>query len=353
MSALFILKRREDYNSDPSYSYSYQIATGMWNSALFVADMLNENGIPANVEMVVDANAIDAVVVQNNPSQVFIEGLWVPPAKFTELMALSHHAGRQWHVRIHSEMPFLATEGVAFEWITAYLTQGVVVAANSPRIHLQLKQWAASAGFSESQIVAQLPLLQNYYPTDYRTIFPGELDFSQKPELDIGCFGALRVLKNTLQQAQIAVEFARSIGKPLRFHVNSLESGPHAGGISKNLESFFAALPPAEAVLVPHGWEDRPTFLQSTQSIDLMMQLSFSETFNIVGADATWVGRPVLGSPELPWLYPLYGDETSSTDAMKSLQTIMSNPSFFVTQNRARLKTYSAGSEIQWVSYCA
>lgn len=45
--ALFILKRREDYSQDPSYSGSPQIATGMWNSAKFVVDALNEKNIPA------------------------------------------------------------------------------------------------------------------------------------------------------------------------------------------------------------------------------------------------------------------------------------------------------------------
>lgn len=353
MSALFILKRREDYNTDEAYSYSYQIATGMWNSALFVSDVLNENGIQSNVELAIDANGIDALVTLNNPSQVFIEGLWVPPAKFTELMALPRHAGRQWHVRIHSELPFLATEGVAIEWITQYLAQGVVVAANSPRIHLQLQQWAASVGYTEQQVIELLLCLQNCYPTDYRAIFPGELDFSQKTTIDIACFGAIRVLKNTLQQAQIAVEYARSIGKQLRFHVNNVVSGPTAPGIERNLLSFFAALPPADAVLVQHGWEDRVTFLQSLQAVDLLMQVSFSETFNIVAADATWVGRPVLGSPELPWLFPVYGDETSSTEALKTLQIIMATPSFFVTQNRARLKSYAARSEDQWVRYCS
>lgn len=53
---LFILKRREDYSQDPSYSGSYQIATGMWNSAMFVSEMLLSNGKDSAVEMVVDAN---------------------------------------------------------------------------------------------------------------------------------------------------------------------------------------------------------------------------------------------------------------------------------------------------------
>lgn len=61
--ALFLLKRREDYSQDASYSSSNQIATGMWNSSKFVVDALQEVGIDAVVEVVVDANSIDAVCV--------------------------------------------------------------------------------------------------------------------------------------------------------------------------------------------------------------------------------------------------------------------------------------------------
>ena len=114
--ALFILKRREDYSSDPSYSGSYQIATGMWNSAKFVSDALNSiDGVTSNVAIAVDGNSIDALCMQYDPDVVFIEGLWVTPAKFTELMGLARHAKRTFVVRIHSEIPFLATEGIAMD----------------------------------------------------------------------------------------------------------------------------------------------------------------------------------------------------------------------------------------------
>lgn len=350
MSALFILKRREDYTLDPSYSGSYQIATGMWNSALFVSDALNANGIQSNVEIAVDNNQIDALVVANNPSHVFIEGLWVVPSKFTELMALGRHAGRTWVVRVHSEMPFLAQEGIAFEWIRQYLELGMVVAANSPRMHQQLVQWAKNIGYTDEQVAVQLPMLTNCYPTDFRAIFPGELDTSTKTTLDIACFGSIRVLKNHMQQADVAMQYAASVGKKLRFHVND-QVGAGGNGAARNMETFFEALPTANFELVQHGWEDRQTFLQSLQDVDLLMQLSFSETFNIVAADATWVGRPVLGSSEVPWLYPLHGSTVSSIEAQKTLQVIMASPGFFVTQNRARLASYARSSEARWVQY--
>ena len=333
-TALFLLKRREDYSNDPSYSYSYQIATGMWNSASFVVDSLNAHGIDAEIEMVLDSNFIDAAVVDDNPALVVIEGLWVTPAKFAELMALPRHAGRTWVVRIHSEIPFLASEGVAMDWIAQYLAMGVVVAPNAPRAHDALKRYAKSLGYDDDDLLTMMPYLPNTYPTDFRALSSLELDTSAKTTLDVACFGAYRPLKNHLQQAIVAVEFAQGLGKTLRFHVNDRQD---AGGVGpyNNVVGMFTHLPSNSYELVLHGWEDRPTFLTSMEDIDILMQVSLSETFNIVAADAVWVGRPVLGSSEIPWLYPLTGDPVNHTQMLQRMELVWQNKAFYINQNRA------------------
>lgn len=349
-TALFLLKRREDYSTDPSYSGSYQIATGMWNSAKFVVDALNQNNVSAEVQIVIDGNSIDAACMEHDPDVVFIEGLWVTPTKLEELMGLARHAGRTWVVRIHSEIPFLATEGIAMDWIGQYLKLGAVVAPNAPRSHDHLRAFASMIGILDSDLGTLMPYLPNCFPTNFRTITPEELDTDEKPALDIACFGAYRPLKNHLQQALLAMRFADKHDKKLRFHVNDRKD---QGGQSvfKNVEGMFSHLPADRFELVVHGWEDRETFLQSLEGIDLLMQDSLSETFNIVAADATLVGRPVLGNKEIPWLYSLYSDPTDQTKAMKTLESLWTHKSFYINQNRARLKTYSKRSEGIWVRY--
>lgn len=230
--SLFILKRREDYNDHPSYSYSYQIATGMYNSAKFVIDVIVAGGNEAEIALVEDANAIDAAVYGYNPDFVFIEGLWVTPAKMQELMGLGHHAGREWHVRIHSEIPFLATEGVAMGWISQYLLDGVTVATNAPRAHQQLQHLAYQLGLTDVQVELLLPYMPNCYPTDFAPLTG--LDTSGKTHIDIACFGAFRPLKNQLQQVFIADRFAQSLGLPLRFHTNTRVDGGGVG-VAKNV----------------------------------------------------------------------------------------------------------------------
>lgn len=340
--SLFLLKRREDYSADPSYSGSYQIATGMWNSAQFVVDVLTANGREAELAMVVDANSIDGAVTGYNPTHVFIEGLWVTPAKFQELMALPRHAGRTWVVRIHSEIPFIATEGVAMDWIGEYLRLGVVVAPNAPRAHQQF-DWQAMNQIGGA--IQPLKFLPNCYPVeDFMPLVP----YVDKPVIDIACFGAFRPLKNHLQQAFIALRFAEKIGKPLRFHINARAD---AGGAApaRNVADLINNSVGAE--LVEHGWEDRETFLQSIADIDLLLQVSMSETFNIVAADALLVGKPILVSSEIAWAYPVYGDPQNVDDCLDKLSLIWASKTFFIQKNRIGLTRYANQSARHWLSY--
>lgn len=343
--SVFLLKRREDYNQDPTYSGSYQIATGMWNSAQFVSDMLNTNGRQSSAEILVDANSIDAVTTSLDPDYVFIEGLWVTPAKIAELLTFTRHQRRKWVLRIHSEIPFLATEGVAMGWIAEYLALGAIIAPNAPRAHQQLVHYALQSGLTQEQVDAQVIYLPNVYPTDFEPL--AGLDTTSKPYLDAACFGALRPLKNHLQQVFVASRFAELLGKPLRFHINNRQD---QGGspIAKNVK---AAVEEMGATLVEHPWEDRDTFLQSLRDSDLLLQVSMSETFNIVAADATWVGRPVLASSELPWIHPLYADPQNVDQSLKVLRHIWSNKSYYVQNNRRGLKRYVNASTARWLSY--
>lgn len=338
--SLFILKQREDYSADPSYSNSYQIATGMWNSAQFVVDALDANGRTAEVAMVVDANGIDAVVTAYNPTHVFIEGLWVTPAKFAELLAIPRHASRTWVSRIHSEIPFLAGEGTATDWIAEYLRIGVVVAPNAPRAEQQLRWQATHLEPPASN--PRLVYLPNCYPTD----FEPQRQFDDKPTLDIACFGAFRPLKNHLQQAFVALRFAEQQGKTLRFHVNSRTDA--AGSSPRwNVENLFAQ---TGSEIVVHDWEDRDTFLTSLRNVDVLMQASMSETFNIVAADAIFVGTPILVSSEISWAYPVFADPQNVDDCIRKLGVVWKS-TFLMTKNRAGLKSYVGESIRRWLAY--
>jgi len=125
-----------------------------------------------------------------------------------------------------------------------------------------------------------------------------------KNTISIGCFGALRPLKNHLQQAIWAMMFADKIGKHLEFHINRSEfEKDESSPVLKNLHSLFSSTP---HTLVEHPWVEHDEFLKLVKTMDLGLQMSFTETFNIVTADFVYCGVPIVVSDEIDWMNFLY-----------------------------------------------
>jgi hypothetical protein len=117
----------------------------------------------------------------------------------------------------------------------------------------------------------------------------------------IGCFGAIRPLKNQLLQAICSLRYAAEIGRKLEFHINGTRLEPPGGdGVVKNLVNLFKYA--KRATLVQHAWMDHDSFLELVETMDMNMQCSFSETFNNVSADSVSMMVPVVASKEVAWL---------------------------------------------------
>ena len=76
-----------------------------------------------------------------------------------------------------------------------------------------------------------------------------------------------------------------------------------------------------------------------------------SETFNIVAADATYVGRPVLASSEISWAHPLYADPQNVDKSLQALRMIWTNKPYFINSNRRGLLRFTEASKQQWLNY--
>jgi hypothetical protein len=300
---LFICKRGGIYGGVYGEAGTGKQSSGLKNSAGFVVDMLRANGVEAKLVEVVDNNDIDREVTAYRPTHCIIEALWVVPSKFTVLRRL--HPAVEWIVRIHSEIPFLAYEGSAMEWIFGYLEMGIEVAPNSPRALAALRDLAPSAG-------GRLSCLPNYYPAEVR---PRKPTRPSNGMVEIGCFGAIRPMKNQLMQAIAAVAFARSRGLYLRFHMNGTRIEHGGAPVLKNISAVFAQSPDAELVL--HPWVDREDFTRLVRKMDVAMQVSFSETFNIVSADAAARWIPLCVSPEISWAIPAYHAAPTSLESIR------------------------------------
>jgi hypothetical protein len=326
MKLLFLLKKQAGYGC-----YSYSQTSGLFNSAKFVVDMLNDAGVAAKLVEVTDNNDIDREVTGYRPDVVIIEALWVVPEKFDILKRL--HPQVEWIVRLHSDLPFLATEGVAMEWIFGYLERGIEVAPNSPKLARELFEIAGDEN---------IRYLPKFYPVR-------NLKHEPSGFLNVGCFGALRPLKNTLTQAVAAIEYADARDQHLLFHINAGRCEQGGESVLKNLRSLFQN---TEHFLIEHPWLDRPKFLRLLSRMDFALAVSFSETFCITAADAVSTNTPLICSGEIPWASSLSVVPATDVQAIVRKMNFLTSPARYIVNalNRRNLREYSENSRDIWLS---
>ena len=342
---LFILKLRQQYG----YESGGRIlkSSGLLNSSTFVHEMLLRNGYESKIVQVVDNNSIDREVSLYQPDIVVIEALWVVPEKFDVLQRL--HPNVKWIIRLHSDLSFIANEGIAFEWINAYVRKSnVFVSANSLPMHNDLVNYFKDS--PDGDFAHKLVFLPNYYPVGKKTT-PAELFWDRGETIDVGCFGAIRPMKNHLTQAVAAIEFADEKGLKLRFHVNAGRTEQRGDVVLKNLRALFAGLE-GKHELVEHDWLDREDFLKLVDNMDIGLQVSFSETFNIVSADFVDRDIPIVTSDEVDWMPKFFTAKPTST---KSIVRAMKRTLFYdrhfvwLELQRKGLRKYVRNSEKVWL----
>lgn len=306
---LFICKKR-----NAAYDNSGR-AVGLYTSCKFIENALTFYGVDSKVVLVNDNNDIDREVTKYKPTHVFIEALWVVPEKFKVLIPL--HPTVQWYVRIHSQVPFLALEGVSIEWLRSYHE----LSKEYPQLHVASNSKEFETAFREAYHIPVEHFPNIYFPHTYPknhghdSIWDWDEDCGSKKFLNIGCFGAIRPMKNQLNQALAAMAFGNQIGKRIRFHINGDRVEQFGDPVRKNIENAFTDTPHQ---LIHHPWRQHDEFIKLVKKMDIGMQVSFSETFNIVAADFVWNDIPVVGSPEITWLSCLYKANPNRIESMIS-----------------------------------
>jgi hypothetical protein len=233
-------------------------------------------------------------------------------------------------------MPFLAIEGISIEWIKGYVKQGVKLIANSKESYEALLNVVPTES---------LVFLPNVYLSKPRRRHL----WLESDSIHIACYGAIRPLKNHLLQAMAAIQFANELGKKLCFYVNA--SRVELGGqlVLTNLRALFKDNP--NAFLIESDWMEPEVLLDSLSTMDIGMQVSLSETFNVVCADYVTAGIPVVASKEIKWL-PFFSRATD--DSISDIVTVMrrvykSQPLVWITQ--AYLRWNSRKAQAAWYQF--
>lgn len=340
---LFILRNKSVASPD----YTATIESGVALSTYFLATALQNNlDVQTTVVGITDPSDIPHVVNVNNPTHVVIETFWIEPDVLASIKF--QYPTVKWIVRDHSESCFRVFEPNAFGWIVDYLKYGFEVMSNSPKSANDVEGIAVAAG-QDATLATYGP---NVYPIPNRfAMIPHNRNWDV---CNIGCFGAVRPMKNHITQAIAAVMFANEANCKLRFHINGYDIPGYIDPVLNNLRNMFKEFPNHE--LVEHGWMTHGDFLTVLDGIDICSQVSFTETFNIVAADAMSRAVPIIASPELPWIgYYAHRSVSSAADIAQGFMTIWTEDyrrrRERILHQRADMETYCTNAIRQWESW--
>jgi glycosyltransferase involved in cell wall biosynthesis len=354
---LFVLKLR---SSGPYGSWGYSesgspLPSGMSVSVKQMIKALEELGIEAKLVQVQDNNFIHQEVVAYDPTHVIIEGFWVVPDKFKILAAMNPDI--EWMVRCHSNTEFLAHEGTVFGWALDYLERDITVGFNSPTAEREIKELVRDSSIPRPGRIVYLP---NYYDFNTHLNLPREWlqrlvikhsKVKNHGEFHVGCFGAIRPLKNNMNQALAAIKVASRLGLKLKFYVNANRVENQGDALLRSLRSLFERVKPHELVEVP--WMDHKDFMELLTTMDIVSQVSNSETFNIVLADSVVCDVPVIGA-NIPWLDEGYqadpNDVTDIANVMHHTWIKAGNDSVQQRQKRTLIQYVKRSAEL-WERY--
>jgi hypothetical protein len=266
---------------------------GLGVTALNSAKSLRDAGVATDVWAVTSsqqlAQQLTAAKAFAPASHVVISAPWIPTMELERLTA--EHQRTKFAVTCHSNLGFLQADPGAMRLVREGLelqrsTWNFQVAANNQR----LSSWVAD---TYGNPCTYLPNLYHLDPLAgrNRTLFSGGT-------LRIGAFGATRPLKNFTTAAGAALEIASRMRVDLEFWMSSGRN-EGAGPLVNAIQQMTAGLPHVR--VVENGWQTWPQFRQTVRHMHLLLQPSYTETFNVVTADGVAEGVPSVVSHAIEW----------------------------------------------------
>jgi len=227
---------------------------------------------------------------------------WIPLVQWQSLLIQFHRIA--FACTSHSNVGFLGADPLAANFVT---TEGPALEAGFPNFTLAANSHALCQ-FVRAAYASHCTYLPNLYYLNGLTRVGRPL--WSCGALRIGCFGAQRVLKNQTSAAAAAIEIASRLRAQLEFYV-SLGRNEGAGSSTRVVAEMIQSCNFATYHPVP--WEQWPTFRRTVANMHLLMQPSYTESFNMVTADGVSEGVPSVVSSAIDWVPPHWQADADDT----------------------------------------
>lgn len=272
---------------DPACRHS-----GLGITANNLAEVLNDNNLPSKAVAVKHGEDLwSKISGRNDVTHVCILAPFFHTEFLEKLCRAFPHI--RFTVTYHSNWGFLQQDA----WAVKCLVKQIQLQNRIRNFQVSgnCREFAAS-----TEVAFRIPvlLLPNLY------FIHGPVNRNRPPwngrDLHIGIFGATRVLKNVLTGTVAAFIIGRSLRAQHTFIHISAGRTEGGEGVVDNVRRLFNGQKNFE--LVEESWAAWPDFQIRVRWMDLLLQPSYTETFNNVTADGVTQGIPSAVGFPISWV---------------------------------------------------
>ena len=320
---------------------------GLGINAINTAKIMNQLGIRCRVLPIEKHEHIEHHLAKMhvNPTHVIIQALWVPPNIIGNCMA--RFPDTQFAAVCHSNVGFLQAEPGAISLFKEYLN----LERESVNFHVAGNSLRFCRAIEES-FTEPCTYLPNLYWTHHKHGEPKRQWRDIGGTLRIGIFGASRVQKNLLSGVMASIEIASNTGAFTEIYISG---GRDDGGeenarrIRRGAANLVAGLPNVKLIEV--NWQSWTAFLKTVASMNLLMQPSYSESFNIVTADGCAEGVPSVVSSAITWAPPFWKADTDDANDIARVGAALLHDPMAAAHGFTALTRHNQDSEAYWMKY--
>jgi hypothetical protein len=309
---------------------------GLGVAALNTSLTLNEHGFDTRVVAITRYQDIDTMVQEYKPTHIIISAPWVPPHYFTYVV--TKHPSVHFVSVCHSNVGFLFADTNGVKNLRAYFDiqkyENFHIAGNSKKF----QTWVQKA--------YSVPCL--YLPNLYHLSSYSEKKKSHEHVLKIGCFGATRPLKNLMTAAGVALEISTRLNRPVEFWISSGRTETGAWGVR---QAVSALLDDTTVSIKENPWQPWTEFRKTVGEMDLLLQLSYTESFNMVTADGIAEGVPSVVSEAIDWVPKNWIANSDDCDEIASVAIKLLKKYQTIKKGRKMLKKYVDNGVKEWKKF--
>lgn len=274
-------------------------------------------------------------------THVVIAALFIPTAYVAKICM--RFPQTKFAINCHSNVGFLQAEPQAIVMIR----EALELESGMPNFHIggNSERFARAVSNAYGAPVISLPNL--YYLGNSQTpTFP---HLWRGGTLRIGAFGAGRIFKNFSSAVVAAIEIGRLLKAETELWVNAKRTDGAGNSVERTAIAWTKNVPGFKLRL--YDWADWSKFRNLLATMHLLLQPSYTESFNLVTADAVAVGVPTVVSPAIYWVPEYWKAEPDDADNIARTGMHLITYSQSALDGLTAIQAHNEKSLEQWIKF--